>query len=173
VPSVPYYRNPTFKPGLDALVALLMGRNYSGHAIGRVYDHVAVHGTLEGSMVEPEDMADAESAFVDALPAIDFDSPVWGGDFDAALEADDDAMPLPELPDVRDPGDWPSEAQLIAAEAPDGAIVARKMIDAGVLPMPVSGGSPDDEPAPFEPSEDDWRDYREHFDRAEPVYGYE
>jgi hypothetical protein len=82
VPGVPYYRNPTLRPGLAALVEFLMGRNYSSHAIARVFDFVACNGTLEGSMVEPGDMDAAERAFVDALPAIDFDDPAWGSDDD-------------------------------------------------------------------------------------------
>jgi hypothetical protein len=77
-PAVPFYRNPTFRPGLAALVGLLRERSYSSHAIGRIFDSVAASGTLEGSLVEPDDMADAEAAFVDNLPEIPFDSPVWG-----------------------------------------------------------------------------------------------
>jgi hypothetical protein len=82
VPSVPYYRNPTFRPGLAALVEFLMGRDYTSHAIGRIFDFVACNGTLEGSLIEAEDMADAEAVFVDAMPPIDFDNPVWGSDDD-------------------------------------------------------------------------------------------
>src|SRR5262249_35985273 len=78
VPSVPFYRNPQLRPGLAALVDFLMGRDYTSHAIGRIFDFAACNGTLEGSIIELEDMADAEAAFVDALPSIGFDSPAWG-----------------------------------------------------------------------------------------------
>jgi hypothetical protein len=36
---------------------------------------------------------------------------------------------------------------------------------------PISGGC--GEPAPFEPSEADWQDYRQHLDQVECLYGYE
>lgn len=108
VPSVPFYRNPQLRNGLAALVELLMDRDYSSHAIGRIFDFVACNGTLEGSLIEEEDMADAEAAFVDALPEIAFDSPAWG------------------------------EAEL----------------------MPITGGAPEPEEPPFEPTGEDWADYR-------------
>jgi hypothetical protein len=78
VPSVPIYRNPQLRSGLAALVEHLMDRSYSSHAIGRIFDHVARNGTLEGSLVEPDDMSDAERVFVDSLPALDFDNSCWG-----------------------------------------------------------------------------------------------
>jgi hypothetical protein len=65
---------------------------------------------------------------------------------------------------LRDPHDWPSEAALIAGEVPDGAIVARTMLDAGILP--IAGGSAD--PAPLEPEPAEWRAACEMF-RYEPA----
>jgi hypothetical protein len=135
VPSVPFYRNPTFRPALAALVEFLMGRNYSGHMVGRIFDFAAVHGTLEGSMIEPEDMEAAESTFVDNLPEIPFDNPAWGE------------------PDRADTGEYPTAAAPIAAEAPDSRDVALKLMDAKSLP-PLSGGSPE-----FTPSAEDLADY--------------
>jgi hypothetical protein len=128
VPSVPFYRNPQLRPGLAALVDFLMGRDCSSYAIGRIFDFVACNGTLEGSLVEQEDMADAEQVFVDALPAVDVKSPAWGSDDD-----------LEDL-DIR----------------------------------PIGGsGAPEDDSEPFTPTAEDWADYRAHFDRLEPLYGYE
>jgi hypothetical protein len=176
-PSVPYYRNPTFRPGLAALVELLMGRNYSSHAIGRIFDFVACNGTLEGSLVEEEDMADAEAAFVDALPAIPYDNEVWGedpedhpDDADRTTKPVDDEGPFP----IEPPDDWPGSSH------------------AGwVMLPPIRGGS--EEAEPFEPSPAEWAQacalFREpelfipsaddlaemhaHFDQVEPMYGYE
>jgi hypothetical protein len=126
VPSVPFYRNPQLRSDLAALVEHLMMRDYSSHAISRIFDFVACNGTLEGSLVEPDDMSDAESAFVDALPAVPFDSPCWGSDDDL------DGLDVP----------------------------------------PVSGGAPE----PYQPTPQDWAEYRAHFDRVdreEIRYGYE
>jgi hypothetical protein len=134
-PGVYWYRNDTFRPALAALVEALMRRNYSSHMIGRIFDFSAVHGTLAGAPgLDPADEADCECAFVDALPAVPMDSDAWDRDtsvifdaewlsqgnhpwpvpaigdddraFDAAMEAYDATMPLPAIPDDRDPGDW-------------------------------------------------------------------
>jgi hypothetical protein len=71
-------RNPQLGHGLDALVCWLLENHYSEHAIGRIRRHVAVNGTLAGSIVEPEDEPGAEEAFVDALPPVDLASECWG-----------------------------------------------------------------------------------------------
>jgi hypothetical protein len=76
-PSVPLYRNPAYRPGLAALVAWLLDQRYSSHAIARIESHVAVHGTLAGSMIEPDDEAAAEEAFVEGLDAVPGDSDAW------------------------------------------------------------------------------------------------
>jgi hypothetical protein len=65
-----------------------MRRDYTSHAIGGIFYHVACNGTLEGSLVEHEDMADAEAVFVDNVPALGFDSPAWRSGVD--LEVLDD-----------------------------------------------------------------------------------
>jgi hypothetical protein len=155
VPSVPFYRNPTLRPGLAALVALLMERNYSGRMVGKVYDFAAVHGTLAGSMIEPEDEAAAEAAFVDALPAIDFDSPVWGSD--EGLDVDAGSPPLPDpMPEYRSPEEWEA-TEPGPIEPPDdwkGSAAAgwASLAEAGIAP--IAGGAPD-----FQPSEADLEDY--------------
>jgi hypothetical protein len=73
-------RNPQLGPGLDALVCWLVEANYSEHALGRIRRHVAVHGTLAGSIVEPEDEAGAEEAFTAALPELAWESDAWSRD---------------------------------------------------------------------------------------------
>ena len=57
-----------------------MGRDYTSHAIGRIFHHIACSGTLGGSVVEQEDIADAVAVFVDNLSALGFDSPAWRSD---------------------------------------------------------------------------------------------
>jgi hypothetical protein len=76
-PSVPLYRNPAPRPGLAALVGWLLEQRYSSHAIGWIESHVAVHGTLAGSLMEPEDEAAAEEAFVEGQDAVPGDSDAW------------------------------------------------------------------------------------------------
>jgi hypothetical protein len=124
---------------LAALVEHLMMRDYSSHAIGRIFDHVACNGCLEGSLVEPDDMADAEACFVDALRPVDYSSPAWGE---------------------------PDEATLISHEAPDGASVVRRMQAKGVLP--VSGGAPEPyQPTPEDLA--DLADWLERLDRERDI----
>jgi hypothetical protein len=167
VPGVPFYRNPQFRPGLAALVAFLMGRDYASTAIGKVFDFAATQGTLAGcEWLDPEDEAAAEEAFVDALPELDLTSDAWDRDtsviFDVAMLAAD-VHPLP----FGDGPDAPDADPMLAFPG------ARPLAERLGIP-PVSGGAP--EPEPFTPSEEDWRDYREHFDRlerVEPLYGYE
>jgi hypothetical protein len=148
--SVPMYRNPAYRSGLVALVTWLLENHYSAHAIHYIEDFVAVHGTLAGSMIDPEDEAVAEEEFVSALPAVAGDSEAWD---DPSVFLDIELLaagrhPLPFGPepegDVRD---------FAAAALED-------------LPLPsISGGAP--EPEPFEPSPADWNDYRAHFDRVD------
>jgi hypothetical protein len=132
VPSVPYYRNPQFRPALAALVELLMARNYSSRAIGNVFDFVACNGTLEGSLVALEDMADAEAVFVDALPEIPFDVECWGStedlddlDVPPIAGGSPEADPGPTEADRRDFEAWLS--QVDADYPPDAQVEAEVM----------------------------------------------
>jgi hypothetical protein len=131
------YRNPEYRPGLVVLVTWLLENDYSTHAIHHIEDFVAVHGTLAGSMIDPEDEAAAEEAFVSALPAVAGDSEAWD---DPSVFLDVELLaagrhPLPFGPepegDIRD---------FAAAALED-------------LPLPsISGGAP-------EPSPEDLADY--------------
>jgi hypothetical protein len=134
------------RPGLAALVEHLMMRDYSSHAIGRIFDFVACNGTLEGSLVEDDDMAAAEACFVDALRPVPYDSAAWGDDGE-----DDPTGEFPTAELLEALGH--EEATCISHEAGDGAVIARKMIDAGTLP-PIAGGAPT-----YEPDDLDWREY--------------
>jgi hypothetical protein len=95
---------------LAALVEHLMSRDYSPHAIGRIFDYVACNGTLEGSLVEPDDMAEAEACFVDALPPLDYASPCLGSDDDL------DGLDIPPIS-----GGSPEPFEPDASDLPDYA----------------------------------------------------
>lgn len=109
-------------------------------------------GVLAGDLVR------SALARADALP----DDP---DDFDAAMERLEEEDPIPaEIPEnFRTPEEWDDGP--FPAEPPDGW---EGSAAAGWASLPpIRGGSP------FEPSPDDWADYRNHFDRAEALYGYE
>jgi hypothetical protein len=145
-----------------------MSRDYSTLARWRIYDHVAVHGTLAGSAIEPGDEAAAEAAFVDALPAVEPDSDCWDRDQCVTICCDllrNGTHPFPYGPAI---GDDDRTAPSDFDRAWDEAM------DLDDVPA-ISGGAPDDdEPEPFTPSSADWAEYRAHFDRVEPpLYGWE
>jgi hypothetical protein len=162
-PGVPFYRNPQLRPGLAALVAFLMDRRYDCSPVRwTIYDHVAVNDTLEGSLIEPEDMAEAEAVFVDALPEVAADADAWDRQdvlFDSSmLAAGTHPWPIPAIGDDD-------------------------------RPAPICGGGfePDEderawaseafaEPEPYCPTAGDLAEMRAHFDRVDqvlPMYGYE
>ena len=178
VPSVPLYRNPQLRPGLAALVAFLMERDYTSHAIGKVFDHAAVNGTPTGSpYLDAEDEAGAEAAFVDALEPVPFDSPAWDGEvmcLDAGMLAEGNhPWPIPTRPEDDDDRTIPPDAELVPPEV-------LELAAAGLAP--IAGGAPE----PFIPSAADWEDYRRWADetdareelrapeaRHNPMWGYE
>jgi hypothetical protein len=93
--------------------------------------------------------------FIEPDPTDPLDWPGWTDNF--FWEATD--MSAFEAWFRADDADEDARAQ-ISGEAPDGADIVRRMIEAGTL-QPVSGGAPDDdEPEPFIPSALDWDDYR-------------
>jgi hypothetical protein len=157
-PSIRLYRNPSLKPGLAALVGWLLDHHYSSHAIGRIENFVAVHGTLAGSMVDPEDEAAAEEAFVAALPEVAGDSPAW--------DREDIFMDVELLAAGIHPWPIPAVGDDDRMEPDDFAAAALEDL---ALP-PVAGGSPDDE---SEPSEADWRDYSEWSEALEMKRWYD
>jgi hypothetical protein len=71
------YKNGATIPGRAALSDWLIDRHYSCHARWAISEHIEIHGTLEGSMVEPDDMAEATEVYISALPPIDYDNPCW------------------------------------------------------------------------------------------------
>jgi hypothetical protein len=167
--SIPLYRNPAYRPGLAALVGWLLEQRYSSHAIGRIEGHVAVHGTLAGSMIEPEDEAAAEEAFVEALDAVPGNSDAWDRP-DAFLDVESLLEPRGAVPDEPPAGD--------RSIPPDAVIMPPELDDYLPCVTPISGGAPE----PFQPSEADWRDYHEWSedldrrrmeDEQTPRYGYE
>jgi hypothetical protein len=140
------YRNPALRPGLVALVAWLLEQRYSSHAIGRIERYVAVHGTLAGSLIEPEDEAAAEEAFVEALDAVPSDSDAWDRP-DAFLDVESLLDPRSAVGVEPPAGD--------RSIPPDAAIVPPELDDDLPCVTPISGGAPE----PFQPSPEDWEDY--------------
>jgi hypothetical protein len=142
--SLPLYENPHLVLGLVALGDWLTDRHYSSHAAGHIVHFASVHGTLAGApLLEAEDEAGAEAAFVDALPAACQCNPAWGDDEDPN-DGDlqhtewDDLIPMfdPAAPDVADDGELPSERvdENLGRDAID-------ILDALGL-APISGGAP-------------------------------
>jgi hypothetical protein len=143
-PSIPRYRNPQLRRGLAALVEFLMERGYDNSVIRwSIYDHVAIHGTLAGSLIEPEDEADAEAVFVAALPEVPFDSEAWDHDevfLDVAMLIEQThPFPLPDEPDA------PDASPFLAFPG------IRPLAERMTLP-PIAGGAP-------EPTAEDLADY--------------
>jgi hypothetical protein len=148
-PSVPLYRNPLFRPALEAVGAYLELRDYSQYACERIIAYAAVNGTPTGCeyLDHPADEAGATEAFVGALPPVALGSEAWDPegvflDAESILEAAgrrriprDAVLVPPELDDLDDPTALPAGAGL----------------------APIAGGAP----GPFEPSPSDWADYAE------------
>lgn len=136
--TIPLAVNPSLLPGSAALMGWLLGQDYAQHyreAIGR---YAARHGELAGAvqlgLLDREDEETAEWIFVESLPEVPYDDPAW--------DRPDVFLDVAALADGSHPVPFgePDEATLIGHEAPDGRHVARKMLDAGILP--VAGGSP-------------------------------
>lgn len=181
--KVPMCVNPlSFAAALEMSLTL-EDLHYSSHARDRIVRHAAATGTLAGCPeLDREDEAVVEAAFVDALPAVPYDSPLWDRD-DVFLDVEllaTGTHPLPFAPEP--PAGWKGEAPDEGWRHPHHGVLAV----AGVAP--VAGGSPDFEPSdadraaaaamfadhePFVPSAEDWADYRQHFDQVEAPYGYE
>jgi hypothetical protein len=83
-------------------------------------------------------------------------------DLDAAMDDLDAAMPLPGLPDVREPSGWPDEPgplEYPCEDEDDGPAVGYGQAPDEFAPHrlpPISGGSP--EAGPFEPTPEDLQD---------------
>jgi hypothetical protein len=117
-------------------------------------------------MIEPQDEAAAEDAFVEALDAVPGDSAAWDRpdafiDVESLLEPRGAVAVEPSVGDRSIPAD---------------AVIMPPELDEDVLGLPAIAGAapePDGEPEPFDPSPVDSADSRAPFDRVEPLYGYE
>jgi hypothetical protein len=164
--GIPFDVNPQIRTALVQLSILMDDYHYSQHAKERILAYTALHGTPSlCPELDVEDEADAELIFVAELPAIPYDSPAWDDDGSVILDMPmlwTGTHPYP----LMDPSE-PDEATLISHEASDGAVVAAKMIESGVLP-PLSGGSPE----PYIPSKEDLQDladWLEQLDRERDI----
>lgn len=114
-----------------AVINELIDRLYDGRAIVAAVTYLADHGELAGcTALMPEDEAAVTDAYVNALPAVDYDSDEW--DDDGQLE------PHPEYRgDIFEPtpDEWAAYHQF------SQEIEAKRL---GML-LPISGGAPDDD----------------------------
>jgi hypothetical protein len=165
-------RNPAYRPGLVALVTWLIENQYSTHAIEHIEGFVAAHGTLAGSMIEPEDQAVAEAVFVEALPAVPLDAESWR---DPGVYID-----APSILEAADRRRIPRGAILIPPELDEYEPSAEDLAEYGAwletldrehvaaMVAPIAGGAPDDDdpmtvPATYDRMRrDDPARYREH-----------
>ena len=151
-------------------------RDYTWYAREAILSHVVETGSLDGLVallvLEPEDEAEAKRIYAEGLRAGDGtepDSTPDDVDWDAPGQLDTPVYLPPEADD--DP----------ESEAIDEEFRVADDFDWSSIP-PISGGAP----RPYEPTPEDWEDYRrwsiqdEARDRARamddarnPVYGYE
>ena len=176
--TVPMDVNPGVRRALVELSTLLEDDHYSEHAKGRILAYTAREVTPTGyPELDPEDEHDAEMVFVAELPEVPSDSPAWDREdmaMDAGLLAEGrHPWPVPAVGD----DDRESEAEM------DAAVAAHDEWLSSVPSLPpVAGGGPE----PFEPTAEDWADYRrwaEELDAREelraaeerhnPMWGYE
>jgi hypothetical protein len=163
--------NPSVRKAVGELATLLDEYGYSPCAREAIVRYTVANGTPSGCpALDREDEHDASMVFEAELEPVPFDSPAWDRDggvyLDVALLAENrHPTPFPAEPPDVGYGQAPDESWFHPhRHSPNGA---------NGLP-PVRGGS--EEAGRFEPSEQDWRDYREHFDRAgapEAPFGYE
>jgi hypothetical protein len=125
--TVPAYENPEFIPALEALERWCLGMDYNRLATSNILGVVAVtgcvHDAVTARFLEAEDEATAEEIFIEAMPPVPLDSESWDRQdmcLDAAmlaegnhpwpipLDCDAGCEPLPPIPDLRDPSEWPA-----------------------------------------------------------------
>lgn len=72
--------NPAYEPGIRAMVAYLVDRDYCSVAIGEAKAIVRRTGCVADAVptgIDREHVAGAEEAYVDALPPVAFDDATW------------------------------------------------------------------------------------------------
>lgn len=170
--------NPSIAPGLEALRWHLLDHHYSDVAAFDICHHVLEEGTPAGcSLLEAEDEAAAEAAFVDALPELPYDHECWGAviDHEAAASADTGIFPAIVIDPLAAAGlvgaeDAPWEPQ-DGPDAPDAGWYHPYSPNhpanrPAALPS-LSGGSPEWSPE-YEPTAEDLADlaaWSEELDR--------
>ena len=112
------------------------------------------HGTLaDCPYIDREDLEPCTEIYIEGLPTVHADDESWADDDGHWTPDDAIALYPPDLDDVYDIPDAPD----FAATQQPGYWEALERD--GILPA-LSGGSPDPEPTPFVPSDEDWADYR-------------
>jgi hypothetical protein len=138
------YTNPLTVAAALEMGLVLEDLGYSLHARDLAIRHAAATGCLVGSAIDPEDEGAATEAFIDALPEVPLDSPLWddpGVLLDAEMLASG-SHPFPILAEGDDDRTAPDDFDHAMAALED-------------LPLPIAGGAPE----PYQPTEEDLQDY--------------
>lgn len=194
-----------YRPELALLRVRLAEWGYTPNALEAIVSHAAAEGTTVGALIHPEDVAAAEEVLETAAEPVRLTDPAWDefGHWSghgptyrssgAAYLADaadyllvtarrsvaaallKGAALVP--PEIDDETADPVMMELIAIDA-----INRACKKAGSV-APIAGGAPE---APYVPTEEDWREYREWTEEVErrdaerraldarnPLYGYE
>ena len=158
---------------ISALDGWLLSQDYTGRAREGIAAHIRREGELSGAVGEYLDREHAEVAeaiLVESFAPVPPDSDEWADD-GRWTPNDVFRVSPPELDDsdAPDAPDWNATRQPGYREALERD---------GITLLPaVSGGAPEPEPTPFEPTPEDWDDYRRDAERRDqadgPRYGYE
>jgi hypothetical protein len=148
--TLPVSVDPSTRLALSNLRAfLLVEGDYSTEAINAIVAHIAREGCFDSDapyLLYPGDLAAAEAAYVRGFEEVPYDSPEWG-----------------HLDDV----------EPFSADAPDARHAASDAYWAGLAELGISrlpaiaGGCDDDIPPPYEPTPEDWEEYRRVFDEED------
>ena len=183
--------DPSTRPALAALRRFLVQEStYSLNAIVAIVAHVAEHGTLgDAPFVYPPDIDALTAAYVAGFEPVEMASSAWGSPqgresrHDPAddvwtpndtirtsgpIEFEDDDLDHPE-PEVPPPLTDDERAE-VHGDAPDAHVTTRPgywevLGTDGITPLPTISGASLDQP--YEPTDEDWAEYRRHFDLAD------
>lgn len=159
-----------YHPEYGLLRIFLRGHGYTSQAATAIVTHVVREGTIEGAPgLEPVDYEGAETVYVDGMEAICSCDPAW--DEHATGQGFDDALPFaptyidlesllragcPPVPPGPDPTREECEAIVASWDLHHDREMAR-----------IEAERPEPLVSEFEPSEEDWAEYRHIFDQLD------
>lgn len=183
-------QHSTIAPSVDAstpaarraLADWLRAHDYGDDFVDAILTHVARENTVDDAPdLCAEDAAAAEAVYVAAFEPVSLDSADWDEEDDHLTP--DDALPLYrrrlelrffELPDWQEQAPPAAVAPVVVPDAPDFHVTQQpgyweSLAAAGITPLPAICGGSDDVPPPYEPTPEDWAEYRRMFDRIDQV----